>query len=138
MAAIYMWFEHELQIWTTTLYPIEVNDSLQFACNLTYGEMRIVQVEEIDLSSDLLAITIEAILLDYGPDDVPFDLSSDLLSITIEQILFTYGPDDVAFDQSSDLLSITIQDKLVIADTPDERLQLGCNVNPSGCSLTPV
>lgn len=127
-----------LTIATTTLYPIEVDDSVQLGADITYGEMSLVQGEDYDQSGALLGITLEQILIDYGPDDQPYDQSGDLLGITLQQILIDYGPDNQDYDQSSDLLAISIESKLVIVDTPDERLQVDCDLNPSGCSLTPV
>jgi len=139
MAAIYQWFPPEgLVIATSTLYPVEVDDAVTFSCNITYGEMRIIPEVEYDQSGDLLGIDVTQLLYSWGPDDLEYDQAGDLIGITVTQILYTWGPDDLEYDQAGDLLGITVTSKLVTIDTPDEKLQLSCDINPSKCSMTPV
>jgi hypothetical protein len=138
MAAIYMWFESELQVFTTTLYPVEVADSMQLSADISAGSLTPVPYESLDLSGDIASAAMPVILISYGPDNESHDISGDLTSVTLYPILITYGPDNEDHDNSGDLVSVTKPLKLVTVDTPDEKLQLTVDVYPSACSMTVV
>lgn len=138
MAAIYMWFDNEQMVLTTTLYPVEVIDYLRLSADISGGDMRNITEESHFNSIDMLGITKPQILIAYGPNEEDYFNSMDLIGITRPQILIDYGPNEEDYFNSADVLGITLLDLLVTADTPDEMLRLGADVNPSACSMTDV
>jgi len=138
MAAIYMWFENEEMILTTTLYPVELIDSLSLSCRLTYGELKPIPVETYEMSGTLLSITLPQILFSYGPDDEQYQMSGTLLGITLPVILIIHPEDEEEYTMSGTLMSITLPLKLVTVYAPVEKLQLNCDINPAYCSMTGV
>lgn len=138
MAAIYMWFEEEVQVFTTTLYPVEVIDSLQLSADLYGGSLSLIPAEAHQNSGNLVSMSLPIILISTNGPDEQHQNSGDLVSVTLPIILLsTDGPDE-AHDNSGDLVSVSMPLKLVIVDTPDEKLQFTCDINPSSCSMTPV
>lgn len=137
MAAIYMWFENDLVVLTTTLYPVEVTDYLQLTVDIADGRMDVVPQDEGDFSGALESVLLKQILNSYGPDQDSADFSGGLGTVVLQQILNSYGPDQDEADFSGGLVSVVLDLKLVIGDTPDEKLQLDCDIYPPGCSMTP-
>ena len=81
MAAIYQWFPSgDWIILTTTLYPVEFSDSLNFSVDITGGELRPIPGDEYNQTSDLLGAELLTILLSHGPDDIPYDQSGTVLA----------------------------------------------------------
>jgi hypothetical protein len=138
MAAIYMWFDPEAQVWTTTLYPVEIIDSLGLSVSVTGGGMGVVEGDEYDTTGILQSFEREEIVI-FGPvPDDEYDTSGQLLSFVVEELLIE-GPEPAdEYDTSGVLLSFEHENLLVTVDTPDEQLQLACDVNPVDCSMTPV
>lgn len=127
-----------LTLLTTTLYPVEVTETVEMGGDIVSGSLTEVPEEEYDTDSDLVSITLDTILLSYPGDEEQYDTDGELRAITLETILITYPGDEEEYDTDGDLVSISVIDKLVPADTPDERLEMGGDVVPSGCSLTPI
>lgn len=127
-----------LTILTTTLYPVEVTDSFQLSADISGGSMSLIPIDSIDGGGDILSVVLNQILLTTGPYEDSIDGGGDVLSVTLYQILLTAGPNEDSIDGGGDVLSVVLQSKLVTGDTPDEELQLTCDINPSGCSMTPI
>ena len=54
MAAIYMWFEPpEYTVLTTTLYPIDANDSMDMMVSLLSGSMGLLPESDIDIGHNV-------------------------------------------------------------------------------------
>jgi hypothetical protein len=118
----------EFTYYTTTPYPIEVIEEMQFGIDVSGGSLSLVPEDDAET----------AILLDYGPDEDDVDYGHTLTSIVLTEILLDYGPDEDDADYGHTLTSVTLTNKLVEADTPDEELDLGCDIKPSACSMTHI
>jgi len=138
MAAIYMWFNFEEMVLTTTPYPIEVIDSMQLAVNINAAEMGPINSDSHQNSSTVVAITNPLIYISSPLMSEAHKNNSALVGITNPLILITATAPTEAHKNSSDVVSISNPDKLVIVDTPDEKLQLNCDINPSNCSMTHI
>jgi hypothetical protein len=141
MAAIYMWFVNGVQyeVLTTTPYPIEVIEKLQFAFNIHNDcSMSPLPGEAIDFSYSLTGGSLNTILLTAGPYYEAIDFSYSLTGGLLNTILLTAGPYYEAIDFSYELLGGSLISLLVTVDTPDEKLQLVLDVVPSGCSMTHI
>jgi len=140
MAAIYQWFDGviEVQIWTTTPYPIEVIEGIEITCDLVSGYLTPIPGDLIDLGGTFLGGAIVQILLSYGPDDDSIDLGGTFLGGSIVQILLSYGPDDDLIDIAGTFLGGVLEEKLVTALAPDEGIEVTCDLIPGSCSMTPV
>jgi hypothetical protein len=138
MAAIYQWFDFLEEEYTTTLYPVEVVELLEFTCELEGGGLYNIIEDEVDINGNLLSAELYQILISTTSPYDDADIDGDLLSADLYQILIsTTSPYDNA-DINGDLLDCTLLDLLVIVDTPDESLQLDMELYPSGCSMTDV
>jgi hypothetical protein len=138
MAAIYQWFIQDLEVLTTTLYPVEVIDAVQISADIVTGRMQPILQDSADSTGDFLGANIETLLINFDGGDDAADTTGDFLSANIEVLLINFDGGDDAADTTGDFLSANIASKLVTVDTPDEKLQLDCDVNPSGCSLDSV
>jgi hypothetical protein len=138
MAAIYDWIEADLQVFTTTPYPLEYWGQTEFGFAVDGGSLAPIPVESYDSGLALLAFTLDDILIAYGPDNQPYDTGLGLIAFTKDQILITYGPDNQPYDTGLDLVTFTLTLKLVIGDTPDQEQQMAFVTKPSSCSMTPA
>jgi hypothetical protein len=142
MAAIYMWpLEYKI-ILTTTPYPVEVVESLVFGATVTSGRMDEIASAEASGSfspgADGTLVQLRWFYVD-GPYDNEvsgtFGVGPDGTLVQLRWF-YTDGPYDdevsgtfAAFDGT--LIQKT---KLVIADTPDELLQVRCVINDT-CTM---
>lgn len=140
MAAIYQWFDGliEVQIWTTTPYPIEVIEGIEIACDLAECYLTPISGEAADFNGTFLSGSLTQILISYGPNDEAADLNGTFLSGSLYQVLISYGPNDEAADFSGTFLSGVLDEKLVTAYAPDEGIEVACDLIPGSCSMTPV
>jgi len=138
MAAIYMWFQRDIQLLTTTLYPLEVVDEVQLEFNISSAAMTPINQEELDISANLIAVTMNQILLSYGTPQDELDISANLMAVNLYQILLSYGPGEDELDIAGDVIEVELLDILVRTDTPDEKLQLDFDINSTGWSMTPA
>ena len=137
MAAIYMWFKDRI-ILTTTLYPIEVADSLCFNITATGGVMELLPESEDTVNYTAIDGSYTQVRWFYS--DGPYD-SDDTLDYTAidgtyiqTRWFFSDGPYDSDDTVSFTALDGTLINKLVTVDTPDESLQLDCVINNT-CSM---
>jgi len=139
MAAIYMWPVDNQIILTTTLYPVEVVESIQLGAVIKDGSMWEIPFDEVATTHDLLSGSYTQLRWWYSDGPYQDDVSTthDLLSGTYVQLRWWYtdGPYDDEVATTHDLISASHIRGLVIGDTPDEELQLGAAIYPAGCSM---
>jgi hypothetical protein len=128
MAAIYQWFVEDLQILTTTLYPIEVFEKLQFGISLVSGNMTAVPLEDFIFDILPLGGNIESVLYTTPLHDEAFEFDILPISGTIQKILYQTPMHDEAFE--FDILAVqgNIREALVPALMPDEGMRFGCSL----------
>ena len=105
MAAIYTPPWPMAEMFTTTLYPVVAVDSLGMNITVNNGAMILIPVSDIDNTFDALNGTLIQLRWFY------FD-----------------GPYDGDIDNTFDALDGTLINKLVEADSPDEKLQLALRI----------
>jgi len=141
MAAIYMWPVDDQILLTTTLYPVEVVDSLQVGLTFSGGFLDLIPGS--DFQSTQLMQDGTYIQVRWFYEDGPYD--SDLASTqgmedgTYIQVRWFYedGPYDSDLQSTQTLLDGTYVSKLIEADTPDEELQLALTINDT-CSMDAI
>lgn len=139
MAAIYQWIIGDEVVYTTTLYPIEAEDSLQLTVTVQDGgylsNFPVDNVsfswspEQFELVTLLLSSNTDTDYVQFEWEPREFELVELLLSANtdVDYVQFEWAPID-----------FEIIDMLVICDTPDESLQFTVTVNAGNSSLTPV
>ena len=135
MAAIYIPPWPLVEVYTTTLYPVVVVDSLGFNVRISGGAMTAVPESNFNTAFSLEAgsyMQTRWFLYD-GPYDDNFDTAFSMESGSyIQTRWFLYdGPYDDNFDTAFSMGSGTLINKLVIADTPDEALQFTVRIENS-------
>jgi len=139
MAAIYMWYAENEVVYTTTPFPVDIQDGVAFNMSLGGAAMRPIPQDEVNLSWGLLQAPIVQILMTTGPYDEATDLSWKLQQAPLVQILLTTGPYDEATDLTWELLQAPLISKLVTAYTPeDEGLEFSISLKTSDCVMTHV
>jgi len=139
MAAIYMWYVEDGVFYTTTPFPVDIQDGVTFNMSLGGAAMRPIPLGAVDLSFELVQAPIVQILITAGPYDDAVDLSWRLQQAPLVQILLTTGPYDEAVDITWELLQAPLISKLVTAYTPeDEGLEFSIQLKTSDCVMTPI
>jgi hypothetical protein len=137
MAAIYMWFSPEdLEILTTTLYPIEVIDKIEFGVSLIGGSMTPVPLEAYEGYVLALGGDISTVKQSTGPHDEAYESFVAALGGSITNMLITDGPYDEAYDSYVLALDGLITEALVKTFMPDDGIRFGCSL--IGGSMTHV
>ena len=140
MAAIYMWPPKPgtTIVLTTTLYPVEVVDAIVFGVSINAGFMALLPASDMTFSmgtADGLFVQ-ERWFTSDGPydSDMAFSMGTDDGLFVQERWFFSDGPydSDMAFSMGTD--DGLFENKLVIADTPDEKLQLSIAIDDT-CTM---
>ena len=139
MAAIYQWFPTgQLMYLTTTPYPVDINDRMEFSVTLDIGGMYLIPNEGLDATMTFMSMDLQQILKSTGPYYDAFDASMTFMSMDLRQILKSTGPYYDAFDSTMTFLSMDLVAKLVTIDTPDEALSTTIELSTADCSMTPI
>jgi len=138
MAAIYIPPWPLAEIYTTTLYPVEVVDSLGVSVVFESGAMAILPASEVATGLGLENGSYTQLRWFYtdGPYDSDVATSISLHDGSYTQLRWFYedGPYDSEVGTSIALISGSLINKMVHADTPDEELQLSAVILTS-CSM---
>jgi hypothetical protein len=127
MAAIYQWFTPEdLEILTTTLYPIEVFEKIQFGASLVFGSMVAVPLEAYSFGVIALGGNITPVLVTTPLHDEAYDFIVHPLGGNIAKILLTTPTEDDAYSFGVIPLGGNITESLVKVHMPDEGVGFGC------------
>ena len=115
MAAIYQWFVSgvEIQILTTTLYPLEEIEGVKFTVDYSFGYLRAIPVDSATTYSNFV--------------------SGDIRAIRIEQTV----PGDEATTYSN-FISGDIRPKLITVYSPDNGMEFAVDLFPANCHMTPI
>ena len=139
MAAIYMWIEDQEVIVTTTLYPIEVIDGVDFGISMVSGSMAPVPNESLDVTApSVLSVYMEVVLNELPIADEALDVSAvDIVDVYMEMVLFALPVQDEALDVTAvAVLDVTMESLLVTGLMPDEGIDFAISL-VSG-SMTPA
>jgi hypothetical protein len=128
----------QLQILTTTPYPVVTREGLRLGGDLDSGAMRPIPQDAMDLGIVTGNGTLIQILIDGGTFDDAMDLGVVSGNGTLVQILLSIGPYDDAMDLGVSAGNGNLVSKLVQGYHPDQGLRLGGNLDPGLCSMTPV
>jgi hypothetical protein len=113
---------------TTTLYPIELTDGLDFSVALQGGLLVTWPLDDLDVSFSVVGGNMQLGLLDYGPDNDDLDVLFSVVGGNMQVILLTYGPDNDDLDVTFSVVDGNMEPKLVTIDTPDEGLEFGLSL----------
>lgn len=131
-----------LTLFTTTLYPVDVDDGIEFSIAPVGGQFNQWEYDETEYSHDILTGDLQQVVwyLTAGPWEDYTTYSHDILSGDIQQVVwYKYaGPWEDSTEYSHNILTASLINKLVTVDSPDEKLQLSCEIYPTGCSMTAV
>lgn len=126
---------------TTTLYPVDVTETIVFGISLTAGSMDVPLSEYITANMDFVSGYHYQARWFYedGPYDDTITGTFDFISGYHYQARWFYddGPYDDSITGNFNLVNGYYLNKLVKADTPDEELQLTCVINNS-CTMTGI
>jgi len=138
MAAIYTWYDDGIVYLTTTLYPVEVLEAMELNISITVGSMYLVPTDEIAFINDMDSTIYTQVRWFYedGPyaDEIAFINDMDSTSYVQTRWFYEDGPytDEIGF--TDDMFEIIVLLKGVLADTPDEELQLSIAIDAT-CSM---
>jgi hypothetical protein len=124
------------QVLTTTLYPAEALDGMEFGISLVSGLMRPIPNEDLSFSYGVVSGDMSQILLVAPIADEALEFSYGVVSGTLEEVLIVTGPHDEALEFSYGVVDANMEDKLVSAVLPDEGMDFGISLI-SG-SMTPI
>ena len=100
MAAIYQWYENGIlyTILTTTLYPGELLDGVEFDISLVDGYLLPIALEAVEFGFSFIAGNIETILLSTGPHDEAVEFGFSFIEGNLEEKLVEAVIEDHALD----------------------------------------
>ena len=138
MAAIFMWREGQKIVITTTPYPVEATDSMETSFTFKQGSLDLIPGSELESTHDAQDGYYTQVRWFYedGPYDSDLTSTHDAQDGVYVQVRWFYydGPYDSYLQSTHSIHDGTLANKLVVADTPDEKLQLGLAIN-TNCSM---
>jgi hypothetical protein len=136
MAAIYMWYVLDDVIVTTTLYPVESSDGVEFSVSLALGILR--QIHNTNMSVQVLPLdgTLTTILLDTEANPTEFAVSTLPLDSLLTTILNERDADPTDFGVSTLPLDGVLTTQLVTIQAPPRGAEF--SITLGSCNLTPV
>jgi hypothetical protein len=143
MAAIYMWVDdEELITLTTTLYPVDVTETIVFGASATTSSMKEIQQDYYTQGNFSVQDGSYTQLRWFYYDGPYYDAYThgnfDVLDGTYIQLrwFLTDGPYYDAYTQGNfSVQDGTLINKLVVADSPDEEIQMSASAAPSTMEL---
>lgn len=131
--------QNNLQVLTTTLFPLYVADGASFAIDLDYGSMNAIPQEATFYQEGTtLSGELNTILLSTSVTGDDMYQEGTALSGVLYTILLSVSVTGDDMYQEGTTLSGALENKLVTAYSPDSLVYFGCDLDPSGCSMTPV
>lgn len=111
MAAIYQWFVNKAVVVTTTPYPIEVIESVEFDADVGAFNMRDIYGDDLESGWSFTTGELRVLLKSYGPDSDDVDSSWSFTTGEMRVLLREYGPDsdDVDVAWSFDAASLVLK-----------------------------
>ena len=138
MTAIYMWLEGGITYLTTTLYPVDVVDSLLIDITFSSGSMSLIPSDSVGTDHTVLDMTYVQQRWFYSDGPYADSTSTDhiVLDMTYVQQRWFYeaGPYDDSTSADHTVLDMTYIRLVVLVDTPDEKLQLNVSIKDT-CSM---
>ena len=122
MAAIYQWFETDIQYLTTTLYPVEAIDGMSLSLEPIEGSMRLVPDEHLKMSASFISGDLVQVYQVTGPYDEQLEMSATFISGDLVQVYLSTGPYDEQLEMSATFISGDLQRGLIYATMPDDGL----------------
>lgn len=136
MAAIYMWFEDEEVIVTTTPYPIEIVEGINIGATMLSIRMDPIPVDAYQTTFLALSGEVKDVLLTAPIEDDAYLTTFTALSGDVKDILIIAPTEDDAYSTTFTALTGTVRDAIVETWMPDEGLHFGCTL--LSISMTPV
>lgn len=137
MAAIYMWPVEDQIILTTTLYPVEVVEGLQFGISLDSGRMEPIPMDYLEYTQDIIGGSYIQKRWFYtdGPYIESLEYTQDIIGGSYIQKRWFYvdGPYEESVEYTQDVIGGTYIRKKIEADSTDESLQLSVTIGT--CSM---
>lgn len=130
--------QSNLQVVTTTPYPIEAVEGAEFSVDLHSGIMQPIVQDQFTHEGDIDDWTLTDIRIESGPHDDSFTHTGDIEDWILTDILITTGPHDDDFKHEGDLIAWVMEDKLVTATAPPEGAEFLIACDESNCTMTPV
>lgn len=125
MAAIYtpLW-PPEDTILTTTLYPAEETEELEFSVEIVMGRMDRIPEDAITFSQDMISGSYTQLRWFYAhSEEESITFSQDMISGSYVQLRWFYShSDEESITFSQDMISGSYERKRIFADSPDEPL----------------
>lgn len=138
MAAIYMWFQRDVQYYTTTLYPIETTDGIQFSISVDATTMGNIESDTYAFSYGFLGGSIDQILLSGPTPEDLYSFSYGFMDAYIDQILL-FGPtSEDTYTFSYGFMDAVLEDKLITTYAPDQGITLACTVDSAAWYMDPA
>ena len=129
MAAIYQWFNtDEFVIATTTLYPIEDVECLNWGATVIHAGMYTWPDDDMDLVYSVVGVALTTVLIEGATESDEMDLSYGIGGVDLNEILLI-GPtpiDEMNFAYG--IVGVDLNETLVEAQAPPDGLEWGCTV----------
>ena len=138
MAAIYQWFIGQDIVFTTTLYPISATESANITIELEEGYMQPIPTDYAEQDYPEV-VSGDMYLLLYDLPEIEDEFEADfpqLIQGHMYSPLSNLETDDEFETDFPALLDGDMIKLLIIVDSPDEKLDLSCAIEPGdGCYM---
>jgi hypothetical protein len=136
MAAIYQWFIGEVQVWTTTLYPVEAVEGIKFSIDVKDGLMWTPPEESWEFSYGFEDAFHTPILLTGETPEEDWEFSYGFDGVSFQAILLVGETPEEDWEFSYGFEDAEIINKLITTYMPDQGIIFSIDVDSTNCSMT--
>lgn len=136
MAAIYQWFNLYEEEYTTTLYPLEVQDALLLSVNFDGGYMEVIQGDSMKQAHELVAVNLYQILLSAPEQQDQMIHGHELVAVDVYPLLVEAPEQEDSMTQGHELVDIEVETILITTYMPDRGIILDIDLVPGSCYMT--
>lgn len=138
MAAIYQWFQIYEEEYTTTLYPLEVQDALLMSVDFSGGYMEIIDQDDITMHAEMVAATVRPLLLSAPEQEDDVTMHIELVNIAVRPLLLEAPEQEDDISMHIELVNITVETILITAYMPEQGVLMDIDLVPGSCYMTAV
>lgn len=138
MAAIYQWFQIYEEEYTTTLYPLEVQDALLMSVDFSGGYMAQIDQDSVTMGTEMVAGWIKVLLLSAPEQQDDITMGTEMVAGWIKQLLLSAPEQNDDITMGTEMVDGWMDTVLITAYMPEQGVLMDIDLVPGSCYMTSV
>lgn len=136
MAAIYQWIEGGEVVFTTTLYPAEIEQDLTFNIDVNYIQRWEHSIDSAEVSFSFIGASKQDVLIIADPAIDSAESSFGFFGVIDLNVLISTETDPDSAENNFAFFGASVTDLLIRSYIPEQNLQLSIDISASDFTKT--